>query len=381
MIIESGELPDQAAIDRATHFAITHGADFVKTSTGKTPVSATLEAAEIILEAIELCGLPVGLKASGGIRTLDDARTYLELAERIMGDGWISPDTFRFGASGVLDDARRRRRRGVTGGHSSAVPGSIPTDAVHSGAVERRAGDSSIEWDSLDAVLFDLDGVLTPTADDPRTGLEDDVRHLPRARADGGAWVPFSADDYLAYVDGKRRVDGVRSFLESRDIALPEGTTDDDPGHGTVNALGNAKNATFQQVLRTRRDRAVPGRRALARRPRRAGHGRGGGVVVAQRRGGARRGGPRRALLRRRRRQRRRRQRTCPASRRRTRSSPPPPSSACRPSRRGRRGCALGRRRRPRRWLRPRYRGRSRRRARRPLRRTAPTSSSTSSTN
>ena len=98
-----GELPDQAAIDRATHFAITHGADFVKTSTGKTPVSATPEAAEIILEAIELCGLPVGLKASGGIRTLDDARTYLELAERIMGDGWISPDTFRFGASGVLD--------------------------------------------------------------------------------------------------------------------------------------------------------------------------------------------------------------------------------------------------------------------------------------
>ena len=99
VIIESGELPDQAAIDRATHFAIAHGADFVKTSTGKTPVSATPEAAEIILEAIELSGLPVGFKASGGIRTLDDARAYLELAERIMGDGWISPDTFRFGAS------------------------------------------------------------------------------------------------------------------------------------------------------------------------------------------------------------------------------------------------------------------------------------------
>ena len=56
VIIESGELPDQAAIDRATHFAIAHGADFVKTSTGKTPVSATPEAAEIILEAIDLCG-------------------------------------------------------------------------------------------------------------------------------------------------------------------------------------------------------------------------------------------------------------------------------------------------------------------------------------
>ena len=104
VIIESGELPDQAAIDRATHFAIAHGADFVKTSTGKTPVSATPEAAEIILEAIELSGLPVGFKASGGIRTVGDARVYLELAERIMGDGWISPDTFRFGASAVLDD-------------------------------------------------------------------------------------------------------------------------------------------------------------------------------------------------------------------------------------------------------------------------------------
>ena len=104
VIIESGELPDQAAIDRATHFAIANGADFVKTSTGKTPISATPEAAEIILEAIELCGLPVGFKASGGIRTVGDARIYLELAEQIMGEGWVSPDTFRFGASAVLDE-------------------------------------------------------------------------------------------------------------------------------------------------------------------------------------------------------------------------------------------------------------------------------------
>jgi deoxyribose-phosphate aldolase len=104
VIIETGELPDQAAIDRATHFAISHGADFVKTSTGKTPVSATPEAAEIVLEAIDLSGLPVGFKASGGIRSVADARVYLELAERIMGDGWISRDTFRFGASAVLDD-------------------------------------------------------------------------------------------------------------------------------------------------------------------------------------------------------------------------------------------------------------------------------------
>ena len=104
VIIETGELPHRAAIDRATHFAIAHGANFVKTSTGKTPVSATLEAAETILEAIDVSGNPVGLKASGGIRTLPDARAYLELAETLMGESWISPSTFRFGASSLLDE-------------------------------------------------------------------------------------------------------------------------------------------------------------------------------------------------------------------------------------------------------------------------------------
>jgi deoxyribose-phosphate aldolase len=56
-----------------------------------------------VLEAIEVSGMPVGFKASGGLRTLADARTYIELADRIMGPGWVSPDTFRFGASGLLD--------------------------------------------------------------------------------------------------------------------------------------------------------------------------------------------------------------------------------------------------------------------------------------
>ena len=103
VIIESGSLADPAAIDRATHFAIANGADFVKTSTGKTDVSATPQAAEIILEAIDVSGRPVGFKASGGIRTLADARTYLDLAETIMGAGWVGPATFRFGASSLLE--------------------------------------------------------------------------------------------------------------------------------------------------------------------------------------------------------------------------------------------------------------------------------------
>jgi deoxyribose-phosphate aldolase len=103
VIIETGALPDRAAIDRATHFAIAHGADFVKTSTGKIEVSATPEAAEVVLEAIEVSGMPVGFKASGGVKTLADARVYIELADRVMGPGWVSPETFRFGASGLLD--------------------------------------------------------------------------------------------------------------------------------------------------------------------------------------------------------------------------------------------------------------------------------------
>jgi deoxyribose-phosphate aldolase len=103
VIIETGELPDRSSIDRAAMFAIDHGADFVKTSTGKTAVSATPEAAEIVLEAIAVSGRSVGFKASGGIRTVDDARTYLELADSIMGPDWAGPATFRLGASSLLD--------------------------------------------------------------------------------------------------------------------------------------------------------------------------------------------------------------------------------------------------------------------------------------
>lgn len=102
VIIESGALPDLAAVDRAAYFAIAHGADFVKTSTGKISVSATPDAAEIVLEAIAMADRPVGFKASGGIRSAADADTYLDLADTIMGAGWASPATFRFGASALL---------------------------------------------------------------------------------------------------------------------------------------------------------------------------------------------------------------------------------------------------------------------------------------
>ena len=102
VILETGRLVTPAAIRGAADDAIEAGADFIKTSTGKTSVSATLEAAHIMLEAIRASGKPVGLKPSGGIRTPGQAAAYLRLADHVMGEGWAKAETFRFGASGLL---------------------------------------------------------------------------------------------------------------------------------------------------------------------------------------------------------------------------------------------------------------------------------------
>lgn len=102
VILETGEYPDQAAVKRASKLAIGAGADFIKTSTGKSKTSATLDAARTMLGEIKASGRDVGLKPSGGIRTIADARAYLALADEIMGPRWVSPRTFRFGASGLL---------------------------------------------------------------------------------------------------------------------------------------------------------------------------------------------------------------------------------------------------------------------------------------
>lgn len=103
VILETGELGHPDLIDRAARLAIEHGADFVKTSTGKTPRSASLQATGIMLQAIREAPRTVGLKPSGGIRTLDDAAAYLQQADDFMGPQWATPLTFRFGASGLLD--------------------------------------------------------------------------------------------------------------------------------------------------------------------------------------------------------------------------------------------------------------------------------------
>lgn len=104
VILETGELSDRALIRNAAHLAISAGADFIKTSTGKVNVNATPEAADIMLTAIRESGRPVGFKAAGGVRSVRDAAVYLDLAETVMGAEWARPETFRFGASALLGD-------------------------------------------------------------------------------------------------------------------------------------------------------------------------------------------------------------------------------------------------------------------------------------
>ncbi|GAA3879826.1 beta-phosphoglucomutase family hydrolase [Tessaracoccus defluvii] len=96
------------------------------------------------------------------------------------------------------------------------------------------------------AVLFDLDGVITPTADVHMVAWAD-MFNAYLAGVPGQQ--PYVADDYFRYVDGKPRFDGVRDFLASRGIVLPEGTPDDDPALETVCGLGNRKNDAFNETL------------------------------------------------------------------------------------------------------------------------------------
>ena len=101
VIIETGELKQADLIRKASEIAIKAGADFIKTSTGKVPVNATLESAELMMSVIRDLGVAktVGFKPAGGVRTAEDALHYLQLADRILGEGWADARHFRFGAA------------------------------------------------------------------------------------------------------------------------------------------------------------------------------------------------------------------------------------------------------------------------------------------
>jgi len=109
------------------------------------------------------------------------------------------------------------------------------------------------------ACLFDLDGVLTPTALVHAAAWKEMFDAFLRER-DGAGFRPFDAvSDYDAYVDGRPRADGVRTFLASRNIELPEGEEDDPPQAVTVHGLGNRKNELVLQKIRTEGVRPYPG--------------------------------------------------------------------------------------------------------------------------
>lgn len=108
VILETGALGDPAIIADACYDALAAGADFLKTSTGKISEGATLEAAATMLLVIKhtepQAKRRIGFKVSGGIRDVQQAAQYLELADQIMGEGWATPDTFRIGASKLVGE-------------------------------------------------------------------------------------------------------------------------------------------------------------------------------------------------------------------------------------------------------------------------------------
>lgn len=116
------------------------------------------------------------------------------------------------------------------------------------------------DLDSFDAYLFDLDGVLTPTADvhmHAWQSMFDQLFH------DWSIEPPYTSDDYFRYVDGKKRYDGVASVLRSRDVEVPWGDPTDPVTADTVCGIGNRKNVVFTRILAEQGIAAYPGSLAL----------------------------------------------------------------------------------------------------------------------
>jgi deoxyribose-phosphate aldolase len=123
-ILATGELGSLRNVARASMVCMMAGADFIKTSTGKESVNATLPATLVMLRAIRAyharTGFRVGYKPAGGISKAKDAITYLALVKEELGDRWLRPDLFRFGASSLLGDIERQLEHHVTGRYSAS---------------------------------------------------------------------------------------------------------------------------------------------------------------------------------------------------------------------------------------------------------------------
>ncbi|NBU23396.1 MAG: deoxyribose-phosphate aldolase [Actinobacteria bacterium] len=122
VILETGELQTYDNIRRASYLAMLAGGDFIKTSTGKVTVNATIPITMLMLQAVrdwyEETGELIGVKPAGGIRTAKDAIKYLVVVRETAGETWLNPDLFRFGASSLLNDVLMQRQKLKTGHYS-----------------------------------------------------------------------------------------------------------------------------------------------------------------------------------------------------------------------------------------------------------------------
>jgi len=122
VILETGELETYDNIRRASYLAMLAGADFIKTSTGKVSVNATIPITMLMLQAVkdwfDTTKIQIGVKPAGGIRTAKDALKYLVVVKETAGDKWLTPKYFRFGASSLLNDVLMQRQKLTTGNYS-----------------------------------------------------------------------------------------------------------------------------------------------------------------------------------------------------------------------------------------------------------------------
>ncbi|XXK31287.1 deoxyribose-phosphate aldolase [Rhodobacteraceae bacterium nBUS_24] len=122
-ILATGELGSLRNVARASMVCMMAGADFIKTSTGKESVNATLPVSLVMVRAIrdyyERTGISIGYKPAGGISKAKEALTYLSLIKEELGNRWLEPDLFRFGASSLLNDIERQLEHQTTGAYSA----------------------------------------------------------------------------------------------------------------------------------------------------------------------------------------------------------------------------------------------------------------------
>jgi len=130
VILETGELVTYDNVRLASEIAMQAGADFIKTSTGKVSPAATMPVTLVMLEAIRdyffATGIRIGMKPAGGIRTAKQALAYLVMVKETLGDDWLNPQMFRFGASTLVNDVLMQIVKNVEGNYQSSDYFSLP---------------------------------------------------------------------------------------------------------------------------------------------------------------------------------------------------------------------------------------------------------------